>query len=201
MKAQGKTFRKDYDLLCANVIVSRGSTIDRVVDLQEGTSSRDEQQPSGSHPTTYQPSTATYATQAGGTAYASQEDPQPSTSHPFYAPLDSTSDYWQQQDDPWSSQNLTSSASTSSVGGGYYQSHDDYGYESYPSYTTAAQSYGGYYSSAVAPAGGWISTSGDPSAFVGTGTAYDALNDLPIDASRRNAELFHFCEQDQEPPK
>ena len=183
-----------------NVIFSRGSTIERVIDLQEGTNSRDEEQPS-SRPTTYQVSSASYASQADGTAFPSQENQLPSTSHPFYAPLESTTDYWQQQDDPWSTQNLTSSTSSSSVTGGYYQSHDDYEYGSYPSYTTAAQSYGGYYSSAGAPAGGWLASTGDPGAFVGTGTVYDALNDLPIDASRRNAELFHFCEQDQEPPK
>jgi hypothetical protein len=180
---------------------SRGSTIERVVDLQEGTSSRDEELPSDIHPTTYQPSSASYASQAGGTAYTVQDDQLPSTSHPFYAPLGSTTNYWPQQDDPWSSQNLTTSTSSSAIGGGYYQSSEEYGYGSYTSYTTAEQSYGGYYSSAEAPPGGWLSSSGDPTAFVGTGTVYDTLSDLPLDASRRNAELFHFCEQDQEPPK
>jgi hypothetical protein len=181
--------------------VSRGSTIEQVVDLQEGTSSRDEQPPRSSHRAMYQPSTTSYATHTGGTANAGQEEQLPSTSHPFYAALDSTTDYWQQEEDPWSSQNLTSSTSSVSVGGGYYQSNDDYGFESYPIYTTAAQSYGGHYSTAETPAGGWLSNSGDPSAFLGTETVYDALEDLQSDASRRNAEFFHFCEQDQEPPK
>lgn len=199
MRAQGANLPTSCRLTIANTIISRVSTIERVVDLQEVTRSRDEEQPSGSHPTTYQPSTAGYASQAGGTAYATQEEVLPSTSHPFFAPVASTTNFLQQQDHTWSSQNLTSSASSSCVNGGYYPSHEDYGYETYPNYTTVAQSYGGYYSTAETPAGGWLSTSADPSAFVGAGTVYDDLNDIPIDASRRNAELFHFCEQDQEP--
>ena len=171
------------------------------MDLQDGTSSHDKDQPSDCRPTTHQSSSYTAQPAAGVTSHAAPEEQITSTSHPFYAPLNSTTNYWQQQDDPWSSQNLNSSTSSRPVDSGYYQSQDQYGYGSYTNYTTVEQSYGGYYSSAEAPAGDWLTTTGDPGAFVGTGTVYDALNDLPIDASRRNAELFHFCEQDQEPPK
>jgi hypothetical protein len=192
-------FQNSGDSSDTKLNFSRGPSIERIIDLQDGNSSRNERQPVSGCAATNQLLTTSYASQASVTAYAIEGDPLPDAFHPFYAPLHSRTDCWQQQDDLWTSQTGTTAGLTSFVGGGYYQSNSDYGYGLHPNYSTAAQTYGGYYSSVETPTDGWLSISGNPSSFVGTGTVCDALNDLPIAATRRNAELFHFCEQDQEP--
>jgi hypothetical protein len=157
---------------------SRGSTVDRVVDIQ------DEQQPdedTGRHPSF---SSGSYATTGGG--YTTQSDDQYSSS--YYTSVQTASSYYPQQTQSWSSQYVTSTS------GGYESAY--YGSSSVP---TSSQSYdAGYYGGAY-PAysqQAWTSNA-DPRAFVGTGTAYDALNDLPVEPSRRNAELINFCEQER----
>jgi hypothetical protein len=39
----------------------------------------------------------------------------------------------------------------------------------------------------------WKFSKGNPNAIIGSGTAFDALNFLPIERTMRNAELLYFC--------
>ena len=115
------------------------------------------------------------------------------SSHPFYSPLATTTSY-RQRDGYEDSQHVVPSSSAS----GYYSGSTNY----QTGYTyTSSQSYDtDYYTGTDPQEGQWLSSNGDPGAFVGSGTAYDTLNDLPIDQSRRNADLFYFCEPDSEHP-
>jgi hypothetical protein len=131
-------------------------------------------------------------TQSGGSVQTTSDYQVYNSSHPFYSPLASSTVY-RQRDEYEDSQHVVSGAS-----GGYYAgsvSHQTtYAYSNGHSYDNE------YYTTTDPQQGQWLSSNGDPGAFIGSGTAYDALSDLPIEQSRRNAELFYFCEPDSEPP-
>lgn len=115
------------------------------------------------------------------------------SSHSYYTPAQTSTNYWPQQDQSWNNQYAATTSSTYDAS--YYGSAG--APVAGPTYDT------NYYSNTYTDytsQGGYYSATGDPRAFVGTGTTYDNLNDLPVDPSRRNAELYHFCEPETDNP-
>jgi hypothetical protein len=159
-------------------IFSRGSTVERVVDLEGEEGRADEQNPSAR--TT---SNSSYRQgQAAASDYSANQAQY--SSNEYYAPGQASSGYWPQQDQTWNTQDASSPSGT------YDASYSD---------TAGASSVGSaydasYYNTYAGYSPQWLAATGDPGAFVGTGTAYDTLNGLPTDHSRRNADLYHFCE-------
>jgi len=158
-----------------------------VVDFQSEEQLRDEETPTSGtdeNPAYAGTGYATASHLSSGYPTVSEEQ---SYSGTYYPPAQSSSSHWPQQDQSWNTSYAPPASST----------YDSSYYASTPE-PVAGQTYDAtYYPNTYAgytPQGGWLSTNGDPRAFVGTGTTYDALNDLPSDPSRRNAELYHFCE-------
>lgn len=159
---------------------SRGSTVERVVDLQSEDGRTDEETPRG-HTNENSSYGAGHHSMSNYPATSEQY-----SSHSYYAPAQTSTSYWPEQGQQnWNSQYVTTTSSAYDAS--YYGSagvpaagttyDTNYYSNTYTGYTTQDD-----YFSAV----------GDPRAFVGSGTTYDALNDLPADSSRRNAELYHF---------
>lgn len=164
---------------------SRGSTVERVVDLQGEESRREDDHFSGrtvDHP-------------SYGQGHVAESDYPAATSNQYasnsyYPPGQASTGYWPQQDQSWNANYATTTAGT--YDGSYYGSAGT---------STAGANYdSGYYSTYSGYTPQWLAMTGDPRAFVGTGTTYDNLNDLPIEPSRRNAELYHFCEPETDNP-
>jgi hypothetical protein len=171
------------------MLSSRGSTVERVVDLEgEETHVESVVTTSGggsvsnrSYGTTY--STSDYPTTTG--QYASPS---------YYASTHTSTNYWPQQDHTGYGQ--YAATTTGTYDASYYGSAGaQVSGATYDASYYAPTTYAGY-----TPQGGYFAPTGDPRAFVGTGTTYDTLNDLPIDPSRRNAELYHFCEPETNNP-
>ena len=154
------------------------SALDRVVDLRdrEDTPGRRDGQSANNHGS------------ASGSADYSNAVVYTSSSHPYYAPVYSTS-YSTPTTNQYSSSNIYASSSS-----------DTTYYSAVASPAVTGQAYdGSYYApaySGYSSQGDWLSSTGDPRAFVGSGTSYDALPDMSLDPSRRNADLYQFCEPD-----
>jgi hypothetical protein len=161
---------------------SWGSTVERVVDLDG------EDIPTESEIT---PGQGTVSNRSYSTAYSTSDYPTTSAhyaSHSQYAPTHTTTNYHPHQDQTWGGQYTTTTSGTYDAS--YYGS-------------TGAQTSGATYDATYyvptthtgyTTQGAYFAASGDPRAFIGAGTTYDALNDPAIDPSRRNAELYNFCE-------
>lgn len=127
----------------------------------------------------------------GGYTGASPSEIYDSSSSSYYTPAQTSSSYYS-QDSAWSSQYANSS--NAGYDSSYYSTAGTpVTGQAYDASYYAGNSYAGY-----SQQGTWRAV-GDTRAFVGSGTTYDALNDLPIDSSRRNAELLHYCEQQNNP--
>lgn len=165
---------------------SRGSTVERVVDLQ-GEEGRTEEETTAGH-TANNPS---YGTGQAASDYPATSEQYSAQS--YYAPTQASTNDWPQQDQQWNNQY---SASTTATYDATY-----YGSAGVPVATTNYHQnyYSGTYTG-YSSQDGWLAPTGDPRAFVGSGTTYDNLNDLPIDPSRRNAELNYFCEPETDNP-
>lgn len=165
-------------------IFSRGSTVERVVDLQGEESRVDED-----HQTSHTTDNPSYGTVQAATNVSPALSAQ-HHSHSYYGPGQTSPSYWPQQDQAWSSNYATPTSGT------YDASY--YGSAGAPVAGTAFDP--NYYNAYSGYLPQWLATTGDPRAFVGTGTTFDALSDLPMNTSRRNAELYHFCEPETNNP-
>jgi hypothetical protein len=165
-----------------------------VIDLQGSASSHEGNLPSEDPPTTYQILTTIYQSEATVQAPTSPEDQAIVTTQP----ADTATAYWQ-QDDPWGSQTPTASTSIGPVSTECYQPQAEYASVSYSNHSTVATQHGGYYSPA-APAVDWLSTAGDPGAFIGTGHEYDPTIDSPVDVARRHTDPSYFHDQAEGSP-
>jgi hypothetical protein len=132
-----------------------------------------------------------------GTTYATSDYPTTTgqyNSSSYYAPTSASTDYWPQQNQTGYGQ--YAATTTSTYDATYYGSAlTPVSRATYDASYYAPTTYAGY-----TPQGGYFAPAGDPRAFVGSGNSYDTLNDLPIDPSRRNAELYHFCEPETDNP-
>ena len=110
----------------------------------------------------------------------SSSEQHPSHSSSYYAQAQNPTNDWPLHDQGWNNQYAVTTSTSSSYDVSHYSStgisvgttYDANCYENtYPDYTAQ----GGYYA-----------TTGDSRAFVGTNTTYDAVNDIPGEASGRN---------------
>lgn len=124
---------------------------------------------------------------SGGYTATVYEQYQSRSSSNYYPTSQPGTSYYPQQSQSYSTHYASSSA-------GY-----DSSYYALTSATTAGGELydagaDGYYAGNGQPA--WTANA-DPRAFVGTGTTYEGMTDLAGDSSRRNAELYHYCEHDR----
>lgn len=163
--------------------------MDRVVDFQSEGSRTDEE---SSTDRTQHARNPTYDTghRFNNNYPATTEEYQPPS---YYTPEQILPNDWNRQDQSWNGQYV---ATTSSMYNASY-----YAPAMVP--VTGITYDASYYSSdytGLMPQGDHFSVTGDPRAYVGTGTTYGASNDVPANPSRRNAEDYHFCEPETDNP-
>lgn len=154
-------------------ISSRGSTAERV-DLQD----------EDGHPNA---GVSADGTSYGSGSYASggytgaSEEQYDDSAQAYYSPVQTTTAYYPQQDQSWSGSTQYAGATAGAYDSAYYGSGTAVSGQTYGVAAGYSASYTGYNQA-------W-SPDADPRAFAGTENGYDALNNLPVEYSRRNAEL------------
>lgn len=99
-------------------------------------------------------------------------------SHGYYAAATTRADYRQYQGEgPTSNSQYVATSGSYAVDGGYYQDQTSYSVAG----STHGQSHPGYYPITDQQRNDWLSTNGDPTAFVGAGSDYCYVEPDPED--------------------